>query len=113
MCDKTVVSDDMIETRRRIYSQPGFPDTMARIMCLQDMDIRRANMITETQYRSITAPTMVVWTSHDPTATPEEGRQIAEMIPGAKYVVMNKCGHWPQFEDANEFNRLHIEFLRG
>jgi 2-hydroxy-6-oxonona-2,4-dienedioate hydrolase len=113
MCDKTVVSDDMIETRRRIYSQPGFPDTMARIMCLQDMDIRRANMITETQYRSITVPTMVVWTSHDPTATPEEGRQIAEMIPGAKYVVMNKCGHWPQFEDANEFNRLHIEFLRG
>ena len=34
------------------------------------------------------------------------------MIPGSEYVVMNECGHWPQFEDADEFNRLHIDFLR-
>lgn len=113
MCDKSVVSDDLIETRRRIYSQPGFPETMARIMCLQEMEIRRPNMITEEQYRSIKAPTMVVWTSHDPTATPEEGKQIADMIPNSEFVVMNKCGHWPQFEDAEQFNRRHIAFLKG
>lgn len=113
MCDKSMVSDDLIETRRAIYAQPGFAETMEQIMCLQDMEIRRLNMITEEQYRSIKAPTLVIWTSHDPTATPEEGRQIAEMIPGAQYVVMNECGHWPQFEDADEFNRLHIDFLQG
>lgn len=112
MCDKAMVSDDLIETRRAIYAQPGFADTMQRIMCLQEMEIRRPNMITEAQYRSIKAPAMVVWTSHDPTATPEEGAQIADMIPGARYVVMNKCGHWPQFEDAYAFNALHIAFLR-
>ena len=113
MCDKSMVSDDLIETRRAIYAQPGFEATIARIMCLQDMEIRRPNMITEEQYRSIKAPSLVVWTSHDPTATPEEGKQISEMIPGAQYVVMNECGHWPQFEDADEFNRLHINFLLG
>ncbi|WP_226017733.1 alpha/beta fold hydrolase [Novosphingobium sp. FKTRR1] len=113
MCDKSMVSDDLIETRRAIYAQPEFEATMARIMCLQDMEIRRPNMITEAQYRSIKAPSLVVWTSHDPTATPEEGKQISEMIPGAQYVVMNECGHWPQFEDADEFNRLHINFLLG
>ena len=113
MCDKSMVSDDLIETRRAIYAQPGFEATMARIICLQDMEIRRPNMITEAQYRSIKAPSLVVWTSHDPTATPEEGKQISEMIPGAQYVVMNECGHWPQFEDADEFNRLHINFLLG
>ncbi len=113
MCDKAMVSDDLIETRRAIYAQPGFAATMDRIMCLQDMEIRRPNMITEEQYRSIKAPSLVVWTSHDPTATPEEGRQISAMIPGAQYVVMNECGHWPQFEDADEFNRLHINFLLG
>lgn len=113
MCNKAMVSDDLIETRRSIYAQPGFAATMERIMCLQDMEIRRPNMITEEQYRSIKAPSLVVWTSHDPTATPAEGRQISEMIPGARYVVMNECGHWPQFEDADEFNRLHINFLLG
>jgi 2-hydroxy-6-oxonona-2,4-dienedioate hydrolase len=113
MCDKATVSDDLIETRRAIYAQPGFGATMARIMCLQDMDIRRPNMITEAQYRGINKPTLVVWTSHDPTATPAEGKEIADMIPGAKYVVMNQCGHWPQFEDAALFNKLHIDFLLG
>ncbi|RKE34736.1 2-hydroxy-6-oxonona-2,4-dienedioate hydrolase [Paraburkholderia sp. BL23I1N1] len=111
MCDKSTVSDDLIETRRTIYSQPGFADTMRRIMCLQEMEVRRPNMITEEQYRSIKAPSLVVWTSHDPTATPAEGKEISEMIPNCKYVVMNECGHWPQFEDAELFNRLHIDFL--
>jgi 2-hydroxy-6-oxonona-2,4-dienedioate hydrolase len=65
-------------------------------------------VITAEQYRSIRAPTLVVWTSHDPTATPEEGKQIADMIPGSKFVVMNRCGHWPQFKDANQFMSQYL-----
>ena len=113
MHDKGKVTDDLIEARRAIYSQPGFAETMRGIMCLQEMDIRRRNMISEPQYRSIKSRTLVVWTSHDPTATPEEGKQISEMIPGARYIVMNECGHWPQFEDAETFNKLHLDFLLG
>jgi 2-hydroxy-6-oxonona-2,4-dienedioate hydrolase len=113
MYDKATVSDDLIETRRAIYAQPGFADSMRRIMCLQDMDVRRPNMITAAQYRAIKAPTLVVWTSHDPTATPAEGAEIADMIPGARYMVMNECGHWPQFENAALFNKAHIDFLLG
>lgn len=113
MHDKSRVTDDLVALRKTIYSQPGFADTMASIMCLQEMDIRRRNMISEAQYKSIKAPTLVLWTSHDPTATPEEGKQISDMIPNSQYVVMNGCGHWPQFEDAETFNRIHIDFLLG
>jgi len=113
MCDKSNVSDDLIETRRAIYAQPGFAETMRRINYLQDMENRRPNMITAAQYASIRTPTLVVWTSHDPTATPAEGKEIADMIPNAQYVVMNECGHWPQFEDADLFNRIHLDFLHG
>jgi len=113
MHDKSKVTDDLVAVRQSIYSQSGFAKTMESIMCLQEMDIRRRNMITEAQYRSIKAPTLVLWTSHDPTATPEEGKQIADMIPGSRYVVMNECGHWPQFEDVETFNRIHLDFLMG
>lgn len=113
MHDKGQVSDDLVATRLAVYSQPKFAETMRRILCLQEMDIRRRNMISEAQYRAITSPTLVVWTSHDPTATPEEGKQIADMIPNSKFVVMNRCGHWPQFEDAPTFNRIQLDFLRG
>lgn len=111
MYDKTLVSGDLVETRRAIYAQPGFAETMRRTLSLQEMEIRRRNMLTESDYNSISAPTIVIWTSHDPTATPEEGAQIASMIHGARYMVMNRCGHWPQYEDAELFNEAHIAFL--
>ena len=111
MHDKSHVNDDLVNVRRTIYSQPGMVDIMQKILCLQVPDIRRRNMFSEEQTGEIDAPTLVLWTSHDPTATTEEGQRIADLIPGAGFVVMDGCGHWPQFEDPAEFNRIHIDFL--
>jgi len=111
MFDKAKVHDDLVHARLAIYSQPGFEDITRRILCLQEMPIRRRNMFTEEQYGKIVAPTLVLWTSHDPTATVEEGRQLASMIAGSQFIVMQDCGHWPQFEDPETFNRLHLNFL--
>lgn len=112
MYDKSMVHDDLVECRRRIFMRPGYSDITRRILCLQEMDVRKRNLITNEQYGSISSPTLVLWTSHDPTATVEQGREIASMIPGSEFVVMDKCGHWPQFENAEEFNRIHIDFLK-
>ncbi len=111
MHDKAHVSDDLIEMRYRIYTQPGFLRAMENIMCLQEMDIRKKNMLTDDMLRAIKAPTLVVWTDHDPTGAVEVGERFARTIPNARLEVMKGCGHWPQFEDAPTFNRLHLEFL--
>lgn len=113
MHDKSKVNDDLVEVRRAIYSQPGYVAVMERVLCLQNMEIRRRNMFTAEDSAKIKAPTLVLWTSHDPTATPEEGRMISQQIAGARYEVMNGCGHWPQFENAEHFNKLHVDFLLG
>ena len=67
----------------------------------------------ETLYPRIKAPTLVLWTTHDPTNPVAEGRRIASLIPDAAFVVMDHCRHWPQYEDAETFNSVHIDFLRG
>jgi 2-hydroxy-6-oxonona-2,4-dienedioate hydrolase len=113
MHDVSKVNDDLVETRRAIYAQSGFPDVMEKILCMQDMDIRKRNMFSDEDSGRIAAPTLVLWTSHDPTATPAEGEHIASLIRGARYEVMNGCGHWPQFEDPATFNRIHLDFLQG
>ena len=74
---------------------------------------RLANNLTEAEWAAIRAPTQVIWTSHDPTALESVGRRIAELIPDARFALMQNCGHWPQFEDPQTFNRLHIDFLLG
>ncbi len=111
MHDASKVNDDLVETRRAIYAQPGFAEVMQQVLCLQDMDVRTRNMFSAEETGRIAARTLVLWTSHDPTATPEEGRRIADLIAGARYEVMNGCGHWPQFEDAERFNAIHLNFL--
>jgi 2-hydroxy-6-oxonona-2,4-dienedioate hydrolase len=113
MADKSKANDDLVATRQAIYQQPGMAQAMRHNMILQEMDVRLRNLMYPADYARITAPTLVLWTSHDPTADVSEGRRIASMIPGALFTVMNGCGHWPQFEDAPTFNRIHLSFLRN
>lgn len=113
MADKSKDYDDIVASRQRVYRQPGFIDAMRDIMALQDPVIRARNLLGPNEYGAITAPTLVVWTSDDPTADVEEGRRIASMIPDARFEVMPGCGHWPQYEDPKTFNRLHLDFLLG
>jgi 2-hydroxy-6-oxonona-2,4-dienedioate hydrolase len=113
MADKSGDYDDIIASRRAIYRRPGFVAAMRDIMALQDPEIRARNIVTPEEYGRIESPTLVLWTSEDPTADVSEGRRIASMIPGAEFVVMDGCGHWPQYEDPEEFNRIQIDFLRG
>lgn len=113
MADKTKDYADIVASRRRVYRQPGFVAAMQDIMALQDPTVRARNLLGPEEYGAITAPTLVLWTSDDPTADVTEGRRIASMIPGARFEVMDGCGHWPQYEDAPTFNRLHLDFLLG
>ncbi len=113
MADNKDAIDDLVACRQGIYAQPGFAEAMSNAMVLQDMAVRTRNLMQAPDYGRIQAPTLVLWTSHDPTADVTEGRRIAEMIPGAQFVVMQGCGHWPQWEDSERFDRWHVNFLLG
>ena len=113
MYDKTLVHDDLIAGRQRIYAAPGMTTAMAHVLSMHTPEARQKYALTTEQWASIKQPTLVLWTSHDPTAKVEVGEKLASMIPGATLVVMQDCGHWPQFEDAPTFNRIHLEFLKS
>ena len=113
MFDKTDVHDDLVACRQRIYANPAMRRGMQHILSLHTPEVRQRFALSKDQWAAIKAPTLVLWTSHDPTAKVEVGRALADLIPGARFVVMQDCGHWPQFEDAETFNRIHIDFLLG
>ncbi|MEQ8936892.1 MAG: alpha/beta fold hydrolase [Amphiplicatus sp.] len=113
MNDPSRVTDDLVEMRYGIYTQPGFKRAMAHILCLQNMQIRMRNVLTEETLSTISAPTLVIWTDHDPTAPIETGQRFVNAIANSRLVVMSDCAHWPQWEKADEFNALHLDFLAG
>ncbi|MGR9091263.1 MAG: alpha/beta fold hydrolase [Gammaproteobacteria bacterium] len=113
MADPATVTDDLIACRQAIYRQSGMVDAMARIMCLQETEIRRRNNLSDDEWAGIEAATLVLWTDKDPTAAANVGEKIARLIPNARFALMTNCGHWPQFEDPPTFNSLHLDFLLG
>lgn len=111
MLDPSIVTEDLVESRFGVYRQPTMLKAMESIMCLQDMEIRQRNMLTPDELGKIEAETLVLWTTHDPTAGVEVGQRLADLVPNSRFVVMENCGHWPQYEDPDGFNALHIDFL--
>jgi 2-hydroxy-6-oxonona-2,4-dienedioate hydrolase len=111
MADPSSVTDELVDIRRTLYSRPGFAESMRHLLCLQDVEVRTRNLLTDDELASITAPTMVVWTSDDPSGPAAEGRAIRERIPGATFSFIDGAGHWPQWEQAATFNNLHISFM--
>lgn len=113
MADPATVTDDLIACRQAIYQAPGMLEAMPHILCLQEPDIRVRNNLTDDEWRAIKAPTLVLWTDKDPTAAVEVGERITSLIPNSEFALMIGCGHWPQFEDPETFNTLHLRFLKG
>lgn len=111
MADPSMVTDDLIRTRQAIFQQPDWKMACEMNMALQRMDVRRRNMLSDDDLRSIVAPAMVLWTTKDPSGPVDEGRRIADLLPNGHLVVMENCGHWPQYEDADTFNRHQLDFL--
>lgn len=111
MADPTMVTDDLIRTRQQIFEQPDWLMACEMNMALQDLQTRRRNMLSDDDLRAIQAPAMVLWTTKDPSGPVDEGRRIAGLIPNGRLAVMENCGHWPQYEDTDTFNRIHLDFL--
>jgi len=109
--DKSLVTEDLVDARYQIYCQPGFKRAMENILTLQNLKIRKRNLLTDKDLRSIVAPTLVVWTDHDPTGAVTVGQRFASTISNARLVVLKNSGHWPQYEEAELFNKLHMDFL--
>jgi 2-hydroxy-6-oxonona-2,4-dienedioate hydrolase len=86
---------------------------MRHILCLQNPVVRERNLLTDDELARISAPTLVLWTSDDPSGPAAEGRSITARIPNAQFALIRGAGHWPQWEQAKRFNELHIAFLKG
>jgi 2-hydroxy-6-oxonona-2,4-dienedioate hydrolase len=113
MADPATVTDDLIRTRQMIFQQPDWLAACESNMALQDLEIRRRNMLTDDDLRAIKTHALVIWTTKDPSGPVDEGRRIAELLPNGQLAVIAEAGHWPQYEQAEAFNRIHLDFMLG
>jgi 2-hydroxy-6-oxonona-2,4-dienedioate hydrolase len=78
---------------------------------LQDHEVRKDFAWEPAWVGKITAPTLLLWTEHDPTGGIDEAAMLLEWLPDAHLHVIKDAGHWPQWEKVDEFLHVHRDFL--
>ena len=63
--------------------------------------------------KKVTTPALVVWGKQDAIIPLECGAMYQQALPNASLKVIDQCGHSPQVEKPQEFNKVVTEFLSG
>jgi 2-hydroxy-6-oxonona-2,4-dienedioate hydrolase len=56
-------------------------------------------------------PTLVIWGRDDRFVPLEVGLRLVAGLQNAELHVFSRCGHWAQWEHADKFNRMVLDFL--
>lgn len=63
------------------------------------------------ELKNVKAETLVISGKHDGLNPPYEGKKIADLIPGARYVEFENSGHAPGIEETEKYISLINNFL--
>ena len=56
-------------------------------------------------------PSLIIWGRDDRFVPLDAGLRLVAGLQDAELHVFSRCGHWAQWEHADKFNRMVIEFL--
>ena len=109
--DTALVTDELVALRFAIYTQPGFVRAMENIVAMQEPEVRAPFVWSPEWCQQIDAPTLLLWTDHDPTGGLDDATLLDRWIPDTRLEIISGAGHWPQWEKPDEFLRVHRDFL--
>ena len=112
--DKSLVPNDVVGELRRTNGLPGAQEAALSIIrkYISVLGVRQEYVMTA-RLQELAMPTMLFWGADDEIIPVDHAHRAAQLIPGAGLHVFERCGHWPQMEQSEEFNRLMLEFLKG
>lgn len=102
---------DLLAFRLRIYRQEGMPKVMRNVFAGIAPGVWEENMLTDDDLRSVSRPTMVVACVGHPDIFLKNAMEYKALIPGVEWHELHYASHWPQWEEADELNRISIGFF--
>ncbi|MEC3953600.1 alpha/beta hydrolase [Nocardia sp. CDC153] len=104
----TLEADDQAQQWLDIFEYSASAEPSPGVLAQMRLD-RSADRLAA--YRGISVPCLVVGFADDRMLPPVFGREVASAIPGARFVELEKCGHYGYLEQPDAVNRTIIEFL--
>ena len=63
------------------------------------------------ELEKMNSPVLIVWGAQDRILPVRHATDAARRTPQVSLSIFDECGHWPQMEKGQEFNRLALDFL--
>jgi 2-hydroxy-6-oxonona-2,4-dienedioate hydrolase len=111
--NKSLVTEELIQIRHAIYTQPGFLRAMENMVAIQDWEVRKNYVWAPEWCGKIEAPTLLLFTDNDPTAGEDDAKLLLDWIPNSRLELIENTGHWPQWEKPDIFADSVRSFLHG
>ena len=112
--DPQVLKDEFVNEMAELARLPGAKEMLLSVARM-GIDLRGQNMVLlEPLLRrvpEIEGPTLIIWGAQDPIIPVAHAHIAHQMIRNSRLHIFDRCGHVPQIEKPEEFNRLVLEFL--
>jgi pimeloyl-ACP methyl ester carboxylesterase len=104
--NKELVTEELVRERYEMSIGKNYEAQLAR------RDAARQKPVYD-DMRQLPVRALLLWGNNDAGVSVERGLELFQRIPGAEFHLFDRCAHWVQWDQADRFNRLVIDFLKS
>jgi len=111
------VTDELIDIRYAVYTQPGRAKIIGRIgqlimggLLTDEWTLKYSN---QKDLEKIQCPTLILWTKYNPDLSAENARKALPHLKKGQMIVLENSAHWPQWEETELYDKVHLGFLQA
>ena len=106
--DASVLTEELF--RARLENMLARRDHLENFLKSAEANPRQFNDVGH-RLGEISAPTLVIWGRDDRFVPLDVGLRLVAGLQDAELHVFSRCGHWAQWEHADKFNRMVLDFF--
>jgi pimeloyl-ACP methyl ester carboxylesterase len=106
--DRSLLTPEIIERSYRNRKRQGIIPPLFGLM--RSLPLWESGFAA--RFGEIHQPTLVLWGTEDRVFLPRVGENLAGKIPGARFVLIPRTSHLPQWESPDLVNELILDFVR-
>lgn len=106
-----LLTDEYVERRYQMSMMPGAWECTSAPKFRSPANMGGASTLPVIDYTNVKVPVLVCAGDKDLLKPIDYGERLSSLIPNARLEVFEDCGHFPNIEDAERWNRAAIDFL--
>ncbi|MEQ9200560.1 MAG: alpha/beta fold hydrolase, partial [Rhodospirillales bacterium] len=111
VANKDMISDDLVEMRYRASVRAGVQERFSALFPAPRQRWIEALAQDPEVLRQIKHQVLLIHGYEDEVIPFAASERLVSLLPNAKLERIDRCGHWVQIEQAEQFNKILGEFM--